>query len=919
MSDYTIRLIIEAVDNTKAAEKIGGVNKALGDMARIAGGILSARAMSAATTGLTDVALSGVKVESAFAGVTKTVDGLLNEQGKLNEQGTILKQGFRDLAQTIPISIEELMRIGELGGQLGVAKDDLLNFTNVIAAMGVTTDLTSEEAATSMAQWMNIMQTGGEDVERLGSVIVALGNSSAATERDIAAFGLRISGAGSIAGLTEANVAAIGTAMASVGVEAEAGGTAVQKVLLAMNESAAGYKQAMENIAELPPDASPEEIGEAWNKPALMLQSFADAAGMSADDFVKSWDTKPMEAFTAFVEGLGKAGDDAFGILESVKLEDQRLMRAFLSLGNAGTVLSDAVTIGNAAWDESSALAKEAGTRYGTTESQFAIASNQLRDIGVSISDSLLPGFHKIMETVGPMAEEMAKLTPVLTTQSELWAGMGGSLGGFLALPLVTQLEAATSTMKLLNEAVTTFKDLLGLSGEGTDKAATDVSVLGQTLGLVGKIFGAFVGGPMVMMKTALEGIINMIEQFKALPENIRKAGDEVGPLWNTISTTISDGWNNTVKPILDAFARGWEGIGSAIDAVKDRLQPLIDKFNEFGSKIPSWLIPHSPTPFEMGLRGIASALGVVRSNMAGMISPAAMSRLSNAYGNLIAMQKTRFSGTNDLHGHTAKGLSDIGLQVQSMGLLGDLQRNVLGAFMPGFNAANAGIASGQQKVTQEWTGGGAKTYASLTDISKILGGLAQNKYGTLPSLAISAMRTAAGDMKALLRAYNLNDVTRWQFRDQGKLIAAGLERSLKRLNLSELNPLLAVLAGWRGEANRTYREGQGVGDEARSSGPGRTSEQEQRDRENMERERRYGNPLTARLARGADFIVPPGYSGDRYGPLWVNSGEHVKVTPAGQAGGGNAYTLNMYPASVTPETVVSGFYMLKSLARAKA
>ncbi len=46
--------------------------------------------------------------------------------------------------------------------------------------------------------------------------------------------------------------------------------------------------------------------------------------------------------------------------------------------------------------------------------------------------------------------------------------------------------------------------------------------------------------------------------------------------------------------------------------------------------------------------------------------------------------------------------------------------------------------------------------------------------------------------------------------------------------------------------------------------------------------------------ADGVDFVVPPGYPGDSY-PMRVQSGEHVRVTPAGHASGGttNNITIN--------------------------
>lgn len=42
-------------------------------------------------------------------------------------------------------------------------------------------------------------------------------------------------------------------------------------------------------------------------------------------------------------------------------------------------------------------------------------------------------------------------------------------------------------------------------------------------------------------------------------------------------------------------------------------------------------------------------------------------------------------------------------------------------------------------------------------------------------------------------------------------------------------------------------------------------------------------------LAGGADFVVPPGYPNDSFGPIYLQSGEHVQVTPPGQSGGGRS------------------------------
>ena len=199
---------------------------------------------------------SAIRYEDAFAGVRKTVDGS-------EEQLQALSKRFRELSKEIPVSAEEFAKIGELAGQLGVPIEQIDEFAETIAKVGVTTNLTTEQASTQFARFANIMQIPIENIGNVASAIVDLGNNFATTESEITEFALRIAGAGKIAGLTEGQVLAIGTALSSVGVEAEAGGTAVQKVLLELNKSVnAGGKE---------------------------LEQFAVVAGMTGEEFAKAY------------------------------------------------------------------------------------------------------------------------------------------------------------------------------------------------------------------------------------------------------------------------------------------------------------------------------------------------------------------------------------------------------------------------------------------------------------------------------------------------------------------------------------------------------------------------------------------------------------------------------------------------------
>jgi len=424
VAEREVKIVITGEDRTKkalasAAKGFQGFNQKIGGF--VAGAVKAlAKVGVAAAVGIGAIAVVSVKtaieVESAFAGIIKTTDGLVDEFGALNEVGEQVRAEFRRLALTIPTNLPDLMRVGELGGQLGIASENLVDFTEVMAAMGEATNLTREEAATAFAQIANIMGTAQTDFDRMGSSVVALGNNFATTEADIVNFATRIAATGRIAGLAEADVFGIAAAFTSVGVQAEAGGTAVQKVLTAMTIAVA-------------------DGGD-------QLDIFADTAGMSADEFAAAFKVDAAGAFTDFVEGLGEQGDEAFGTLEALELQDQRLIRAFLSLAGAGDLLGQTIAESNQAWDENTALAKEAEARYRTTESQLAILKNTVKDVATSLGDALIPFLRETLEVARPFIAEFAEKLPefletkLIPALKDVIGGISDvvkAVGGFIA------------------------------------------------------------------------------------------------------------------------------------------------------------------------------------------------------------------------------------------------------------------------------------------------------------------------------------------------------------------------------------------------------------------------------------------------------------------------------------------------------
>ncbi len=302
---------------------------------------------------------SGISFESAFTGVQKTVDAT-------DEQLKTLRSNIRGMAKEMPESVEEIAGVAEAAGQLGIKTKSITSFTKTMVQLGDATNLSSESAATSLARFANITGMSQNHFDRLGSTVVALGNNLATTESEIVDMSMRIAGAGSQVNMTEAQIMSFSGALSSVGIEAEAGGTAFSTLLSKMNLAA--------------------------TKGGDSLKSFADVAGMSSSEFKEAFEKDAAGAVISFIQGLdkvNKSGGSAIKVLDDMKLSDVRMRDALLRAAGASAQFTQAVELGNQAWKDNTALAKEAETRYGTMESQLAMTKNKLKDIGISVYDDV--------------------------------------------------------------------------------------------------------------------------------------------------------------------------------------------------------------------------------------------------------------------------------------------------------------------------------------------------------------------------------------------------------------------------------------------------------------------------------------------------------------------------------------------------
>ncbi len=146
---------------------------------------------------------AAIDYETAFAGVKKTVDGTPQQFARLSNS-------IREMAREMPSSAVEIANVAEAAGQLGVPIGAIKDFSKTMINLGVSTNLSSEEAASSIAKIGNIMQVSGKDLGtwsgHFGSAVVDLGNHFATTERDIVAMTNRLAAGGKLAGMTTQDI-----------------------------------------------------------------------------------------------------------------------------------------------------------------------------------------------------------------------------------------------------------------------------------------------------------------------------------------------------------------------------------------------------------------------------------------------------------------------------------------------------------------------------------------------------------------------------------------------------------------------------------------------------------------------------------------------------------------------------------------
>src|SRR5699024_2954137 len=421
-------------------------------------------------------------LESSFTNVRKTVNATEAEFASMRSE-------LIDLSETIPVSVNELNNLAGIAGQLGISNNSIVKFTETIAQLGVATDIAGEQAALSLSRLMNVAGVANEDIDRLGSASVSLGNNMASMESEIVGISNSLAPMANAIGISVQEILALSSTIAASGGQAEAAATAFQR---------------MGNSIKTAVLTGNED-----------LQTFARVSGVSTSEFAKQFEEDAMGAIFAFLKGLNRIneqGGSVFQTLEKVGLGQQRMSREVGKVIGNLDGLSKALGISEKGWRDNNALTEEARKRFATFASQLKILRNRLSNLGAEIGQIMMPALKDLMDIADQVIvgfQSMSKSAKVFSVGiAAVAAAAGPVIGG---LGLLSSALAAITWPVAAGAAIVAGLTAIGFNAF---KAYSETKQLEETLNNLGD--------------ASLRAMTSSIDTIRGEIENIKEVAEEL-------------------------------------------------------------------------------------------------------------------------------------------------------------------------------------------------------------------------------------------------------------------------------------------------------------------------------------------------------------------------------------------------------
>jgi hypothetical protein len=305
--------------------------------------------------------------------------------------------------------------------------------------------------------------------------------------------------------------------------------------------------------------------------------SFHNLSPEEAFEKIKAGMIGSSEPLSALGKNLQQSQVQAYAAANGIGAVGQQLSQSELALARYGLLMSQSTNEVGDYVKTSDGLANSSKT-----------AGAMLEDLSASIGSELLP----------TMLEFMKALIPILQGFNNMDPATRKTVVGLLAVlaaagPLITGIGGI---IKVVGTVIGLFGTGGGLAGAGTFLSGTVFPGLAAAVGAV--------SAPVLLLIAAVAALIAVIVVFGKDAWNSFMMLDQIR---QAVLQKFADFLSQKLRGAID-------GISGAISDVIGWIGRMADKLS--GLKLPSWLMPGSPTPFELGLRGINKEMKRTAANV---------------------------------------------------------------------------------------------------------------------------------------------------------------------------------------------------------------------------------------------------------------------------------------------------------------
>lgn len=541
-------------------QRMGNLALAMAPVALAAGVMLGAFGMAAS---------KAMAFESAMADVAKVVNF------ETQSEFQAMNKTVMDMAGRIPMAADGIAAIIAAAGQSGVAKQDLAEFAEQAAKMGVAFDLTGDQAGKMMSDWRAGMNLTLPQVYSLADAVNHLSNNMNATAPALGEVIQRVGAVAMVCGLSETKVAALGAAFLSAGASPEVAATALKSFTTTLVKGTAMSKDQAAAFASI---------------------------GLSATQLAKDMQTDAQGTIFKVLEAIAAKPKELQMSLLTTMFGQEALGSIAPLLQNMGNLSQTFELVGDKA-NYAGSMQAEFDTRSKTVANTLQLLSNKLTNLAISVGNAFLP-------SIGWAAEKLGVFVDMLRAAAETRAGqwllqLAGAMG--TALVVLTALSASmwffSALPAMLGKALLPLKTaLLGLGAP----IYAAIAVLGLLYAAYRTNFGGmadYLHECWNKITLTVKGVLSVFQTLKDGSGEIRgelatqiKAAGLVG-LVTTVSRVVY-----RIQAVFKGFSKALSNAFARIDvifvpvrlAVAELMQALSGLFglftgNEVTSAASSW------------------------------------------------------------------------------------------------------------------------------------------------------------------------------------------------------------------------------------------------------------------------------------------------------------------------------------------